>query len=113
MNNIILRYTNYIKSIVLKINLKELDVNRDEVVLGIQSSDKDKGCHFNMSDAILKSQDFTNNMIEYWGEFGKQIKICDQSMKETDLKMLRMYFCERMIPEYNQITLKNTVDRIM
>lgn len=34
-------------------------------------------------------------------------------MKETDLKMLRMYFCERMIPEYNMITLQNTIDRIV
>ena len=51
-------------------------------------------------------------MSEYWGEFGKQIKICDGSMKETDLKILRMYLCERMVPEYNLISLQNTINRI-
>ena len=35
LNNIILRFSNYFKSLALKINFKELDTIRDEMILGI------------------------------------------------------------------------------
>jgi hypothetical protein len=44
-------------------------------------------------------------MVEFWGQVGKQLKITDQTMKVTDMKMIKMYFCERMLPEYNSIAL--------
>ena len=44
-------------------------------------------------------------MVEFWGQVGKQLKITDQTMKATDMKMIKMYFCERMLPEYNSIAL--------
>ena len=34
-------------------------------------------------------------------------------MKSTDYKLTKMYLCERMLPEYNAISLKNVIDRII
>jgi len=100
-----LRFTNFLKSVALKINFKELDKIRDEQILGIETKELLESHDYCRQQAQLNNQDFTNNMVEFWGQVGKQLKITDQTMKVTDMKMIKMYFCERMLPEYNSIAL--------
>lgn len=113
LNNVIVRFTNFKKSMTLVINFKELDLIKDEEILGIRSQDKLEEDQTSKNDIIFKSQNYFNNMSNFWDEFLEQTKKCENTMKDMDMKILKMYLIERMLPEYNAITHDNVINSIM
>lgn len=109
-NNVILKFGNFNKFSILKINFEKLDRLKDEFILGIKTDDRltaDQARHL-----IENNRNFTSNMMDYWQEIQNQLKITNDSMKHTDFKMLKMILIERMLPEYAAIQLDNVIKKI-
>ena len=41
------------------------------MILGIETNELKETFGYDRNEAILHNQDFSNNMFDYWGEFGK------------------------------------------
>lgn len=56
--------------------------------------------------------DFSQNMAKYWDNFDSQLKYAENTMKETDRKVLKMFMMERLLPEYSTIALSQVIHKI-
>jgi hypothetical protein len=48
-------------------------------------------------------------MSKYWDDFDSQLKYAENTMKETDHKVLKMFMMERLLPEYSTIALSQVI----
>jgi hypothetical protein len=86
---------------------------KDEFILGVNSLEKPKYSLDQKIAVINNSRAHLNNMNEYWHEFESQIKVTNNSLKESDLKLMKMLIIEKMLPEYSAITLANPIKKII